>query len=302
MNLVVDDQFQRVEKALDQLVTSIANYNPKESLAAALVDADNQLSKTLDKGMDPKACRHDLTNVPVAVHQANHARLLALRRTSAELDGRIEAHIALLASTRAALLATPIASSAHKAARPLRYAELLSYARRISKFTRPPTFRADADAASTPAAASVEIKVDTPGAAAVAAGDRINADEAPGAVEAAASAAPTTTALPSVIAEWINPTDSGPGFAPWPLEETIQRGALASIQALLDQGIDPATVQEAGSGGVADADGLRESGDGPDSAAQTTGEQGGSGRVVRTRANDAAKPKVFTGLDLLDDD
>lgn len=28
---------------------------------------------------------------------------------------------------------------------------------------------------------------------------------------------------------------------PWPTEETIRRGALASIQILLDSGIDPAT-------------------------------------------------------------
>jgi len=30
-------------------------------------------------------------------------------------------------------------------------------------------------------------------------------------------------------------------FVPWPSEETIRRGALASIQILVDQGVDPST-------------------------------------------------------------
>ena len=30
-------------------------------------------------------------------------------------------------------------------------------------------------------------------------------------------------------------------FVPWPTEEAIRKGALASIQVLLDQGVDPVT-------------------------------------------------------------
>jgi Vitamin-D-receptor interacting Mediator subunit 4 len=43
------------------------------------------------------------------------------------------------------------------------------------------------------------------------------------------------------MTEWLNPLAGVPSFVPWPTEETIKRGALASIQVLLDQGVDPAT-------------------------------------------------------------
>jgi hypothetical protein len=49
------------------------------------------------------------------------------------------------------------------------------------------------------------------------------------------------TTLPPQISAWLNPLSVGPPFVPWPTEDTIRRGALASIQVLLDQGVDPAT-------------------------------------------------------------
>jgi hypothetical protein len=39
--------------------------------------------------------------------------------------------------------------------------------------------------------------------------------------------------------QFLNPSADAP-FIPWPSEETIRRGALASIQILVDQGVDPA--------------------------------------------------------------
>lgn len=50
----------------------------------------------------------------------------------------------------------------------------------------------------------------------------------------------SNTALPHEFTQYLNPFASLP-FVPWPTEETIRRGALASIQVLLDQGTDPAT-------------------------------------------------------------
>ena len=48
------------------------------------------------------------------------------------------------------------------------------------------------------------------------------------------------TSLPNDITQWLNPLADLP-FQPWPSEESIRKGALASIQVLLDQGVDPAT-------------------------------------------------------------
>ncbi len=44
----------------------------------------------------------------------------------------------------------------------------------------------------------------------------------------------------SIWEQYLNPSADMP-FVPWPTEEAIRKGALASIQVLLDQGVDPAT-------------------------------------------------------------
>lgn len=48
MNKIIDHQFQRVDAALKQLVTSIAQFNPNSIHAAELVAADQDLAKGLD--------------------------------------------------------------------------------------------------------------------------------------------------------------------------------------------------------------------------------------------------------------
>lgn len=46
------------------------------------------------------------------------------------------------------------------------------------------------------------------------------------------------TSLPENMSQFLNPL-SGQLFFPWPLEDKIRSGALASNQILLEQGIDP---------------------------------------------------------------
>lgn len=46
------------------------------------------------------------------------------------------------------------------------------------------------------------------------------------------------TGLPEGMAQYLNPL-SGQLFFPWPLEDKIRSGALASNQILMEQGIDP---------------------------------------------------------------
>jgi len=102
---------------------------------------------------------------------------------------------------------------------------------------------------------------------------------------------------------------------PWPTEETIRRGALASIQVLLDQGQDPAEFdpersaeleserkrleeeaerrkeEEVELERVRREERMREE----VARRESAGAQGAQGRPEE-------KPKVFMGLDLLDDE
>jgi hypothetical protein len=47
MDMIIDSQFSRVEKALSTLINSIATYNPNPHLATDLVAADKELSQGL---------------------------------------------------------------------------------------------------------------------------------------------------------------------------------------------------------------------------------------------------------------
>jgi len=62
----------------------------------------------------------------------------------------------------------------------------------------------------------------------------------PAATQTQMSQNTTVTTNTAMWASYLNPPADAP-FIPWPTEETIRRGALASIQILVDQGVDPAT-------------------------------------------------------------
>jgi hypothetical protein len=170
------------------------------------------------------------------IHQANHARIQALKEQSSALDNQIKSTLMQLAETRAELKATP-ATTFPADTYPVPYTELLSFARRISKFTLPPTYR---EAATPPSVAEPS-----------SAGVNTNGTTTPTTALNAASAGITQndvttvpaddkTALPKNIHDWLNPL-GGAGFVPWPSEESIRRGSLALIQTLKDRGEDPAT-------------------------------------------------------------
>jgi hypothetical protein len=164
----------------------------------------------------------------------------------------------LLTSTRSELLTTP-ATVFPAGTNRVSYSELLSYARRISKFTIPPSYR-ESDSSTPPGQASQSTaQSDSQGADVVKTNgtttpvtvqngvnnggvlDPPSNSQTPAEAEIDTAAGTSTTALPAPISEWLNPLASAPSFVPWPTEETIKRGALASIQILLDQGIDLAT-------------------------------------------------------------
>ena len=183
---------------------------------------------------------------------------MALSATSSELDTQIRETLSLLTKTRSELLATP-STNYPSSTNPVSYSELLSYARRISKFTLPPNYREpeaqteQAEAGiNTPKESKSETQTNgttTPVAATNGVDSQTHlatAMEIDGATPAATqsqtqtsqatSTAKTNTAMWS---QYLNPADAQ--FVPWPSEETIRRGALASIQILVDQGVDLST-------------------------------------------------------------
>lgn len=245
-------------------------------------------------------------NSVVATHQANHARIQSLKNTSSDLDAQIKGSLQLLSSTRSELLSTP-ATTFPSTTTPVSYTDLLSYARRISKFTLPPTYR---EAQPTPEPEGTGTQTNGTATPTVPSNGA-----AVSAIELAPTPIPTDTdktSLPPQIAEWLNPHASAPGFVPWPTEETIRRGALASIQLLIDQGEDPATFDPERSAELEasrkrleeEAERAKEEQQEAERARQ---EQRMREEYARKHSAGAAgqrveeKPKVFTGLDLLDD-
>jgi len=188
----------------------------------------------------------------VTIHQSSYAKLVSLRNTSAELDGQIRETLLLLTKTRSELIATP-ATHLPTAT------NLLTYARRISKYTLPSSYRepeTDAIAAeansNTPKEAQTQTHAN--GTASTTPIALANGSEPPSQSTAAIDVETTTVATSGTQAtdgtgvktnsknwaEFLGPRDDL-GWTPWPSPDAIRSGALASIQILLDQGVDPAT-------------------------------------------------------------
>ncbi|TAQ90031.1 hypothetical protein B7494_g1663 [Chlorociboria aeruginascens] len=264
MDHIIDSRFERVEKSLATLINSISTYNPNPALAHDLVTADQELSKGLSQ---------------LSTHQQNHARILSLRSTSSTLDAQIRETLILLTTTRKSLLATPSAPLP-ETTKKISYEELLSYAGRISRFTIPQGYRVvEKDEGNGNETEGEKPEPQTNGSTPTAGlnGAEANGDGNPNtAMEIDSSTPisahpsnpnpfsqtqtqtaaqretrnPNSTALPADIAEFMKEYASQNQFIPWPTEAVIRRGALATIQLMLDKGIDPATVGDGESGEV----------------------------------------------------
>jgi hypothetical protein len=133
--------------------------------------------------------------------------------------------------------------------------EILSYASRSSKFTRPAAFR---EAGPTSYSDSGDGGINTPkepgsqtqtnGTSTPVTGingvdkdtQMTQAMAIDGATATQATNQNPQTAIPEQWLPMLNPEENMP-FLPWPSEDTIRRGALASIELLINKGIDPAT-------------------------------------------------------------
>jgi hypothetical protein len=226
-------RFERVEKALATLIDSISRYNPTISQGDELVVADQELSKGFDE---------------LKVHQQNYQRLQHLRSITDGLDNQIKDTLTQLAQARKELVNTPATNFPNGPNYPIKYDELLAYARRISKTTLPnANVLANAQAQPVDSVTKPDSGVGTP-AAVTPAGGTPNGVEAAAQSNGPSSGTPamngeapsqqTTTTLPEGLQAHLNPLANAE-FIPWPSEDLIRQGALANIQYLTDKGIDP---------------------------------------------------------------
>lgn len=200
-------------------------------------------------------------SLTVQLHQNNHHRIRKLRQSSAALDAQIRDTLTSLASARKDIVTTHTTTYPSEVNYPIGYEELLSYARRISKTTLPPAATIEsagpvANAANqspnATAAASEsqsQLAALTPSAAAhsqpqspTAVNGTPTGHPPPSSSATATQQLTTTmslnTSLPEGMSQYLNPL-SGQLFFPWPLEDKIRSGSLASYQVLVEQGIDP---------------------------------------------------------------
>ena len=270
MNDIIQSQLDRVESALATLIDSISSYNPSIPATSAIITADDELNQGLKK---------------LATHQRNHARILQLREQIAQRNEAITSTLTTLASTRADLLATPT-SLPPKETRNVPYTELLDYAKRISRFTAPPTFRPNTlppPKAPTPAA------INGADSGAVKDGEGEGHGKGIG-----------MGSLEDVEKRWLDPLREIP-FVPWVGEDVMRMGALAQIQGMVERGEDPEMV------GTAEAE---EGAEGKEGKAMeglqnedaVKRENVGAGQGERRVERREEKPKVFGGLDLYDPD
>jgi hypothetical protein len=179
----------------------------------------------------------------VSQHQTNHARILQLRQTADALDDQIKTSISLLAETRKELLATPFTDST-KSSRDVPFDELLAYAKRISRFTVPPSYRpAPPKLPEDTAKPSIETEdvAMSNGAATSPALLAVEAESQEPQHLAEENQGRGYAALSDAQKEWLDHMSKAP-FIPWPNEEDMKRGALVAVQTMLEQGHDPTKV------------------------------------------------------------
>ena len=247
----------RIETALTTLTDSIATYNPSIPAAQALLTADADLQNGLKD---------------LHTHQRNHARIQQLRETIDQQNAQITSTVQLLADTRADLLAVPTALP-QKERRDVQYTELLDYAKRISRFTAPPNFRAQIVPKAT--------ETERPDGADVVMGENTAGDKEGIGLEQ----------LKQEEKQWLDPW-TGIQFTPWPSEEVMKRGALFRLQGMLERKEDIEGVKEEN----------EIQGDEPQRQTEAQESKPRVSGIVPGPRKKEDKPKVFGGLDLYDPD
>ena len=188
------------------------------------------------------------------------------------------------------------------------YHELLDYARRISRYTVPPRLRdtdiekkkeSNKDARMTNGGSPSRQFHEAAAAPAVTGGDDVTREGDHGI---------GVSALEQNEVQWLNPMAQSQ-FVPWPSEEAIRRGALAQIQFMMEQGVDPSVVgveaaNEAAKTEEMDSVKKEQEMEDIEMGGQSLGEvvmeenRSADRREDRREERREEKPKVFKGLDL----
>lgn len=189
-----------------------------------------------------------LTRLVVSHHQANHARILALRAEAEALEAQLKASVTTLANLRHELFRTPTTTFSEDL-RPVPVNELLAYAKNIASYTVPPTYRELAPPKATTEAEKEKEKekVNGEGSGAISSNGLGTPTVAPAAAAAETgkeTAEPENEALKEVTeeqAEWARKLqESGYPWTPWPGNDKIANSNLMRIQRdLLDYKKDP---------------------------------------------------------------
>ena len=234
------------------------------------------------------------------IHHANHARILRLREIAGALNQSITANLTLLTDVRKELLTTP-ATIFSENQRNIPYTELLDYAKRISKYTVPPTFRPPIPVANPPSASQPQ-HTEPPSTNGASAEKPSHSQDTEAAHRNSQGEGIGVSSLDQEEVRWLDPLKQIP-FVPWPSEDVIRQGGLAQIQVMLDQGIDPSNVRDGAEEEEMrtneDLPTLDGAGDGVLDAVPNDINREASSRVVQVEKKEE-KPKVFGGLDLYD--
>lgn len=161
------------------------------------------------------------------------------------------------------------------------YTELLDYAKRISRYTVPPTVRPLLPPSQPQKAATPAVN-----------GETETGKEAGQGVG--------TDALEDEEKRWLEPLMQIP-FVPWVSDDVMRRGALAQIQAMVERGEDPAAVADKVEESKEDEP--IEAGEGMEDVigGDVVGHVDVGAKEVEIRPERREeKPRVFGGLDLYD--
>ncbi|KAA8914508.1 mediator complex, subunit Med4, partial [Sphaerosporella brunnea] len=196
MNATVQKALDTVENRLQELIESIASYNPSPAAASALIEADNELEETLEQ---------------LDEHQQAYRHILSLRETSKMLDEQLTELLTTLAETRQQVISVPSTKFSVQP-REIPFDQLLSYATKIAKYSRPPNptaFKKYADTVLPPPPPPPQLQEGESKPA-----EPENAEKLP---------------LGLTQEDMVNtdPLGGMPPFMPWPNEIVMRQGALA---------------------------------------------------------------------------
>lgn len=287
----MQQQLDRVEQALSNLIDSITAFNPSVAAAEALVEADDGLTQCTQR---------------LAEHQECVARVKALRATELELDEKIKANITLLDDTRTELLNNTPVTLPDSNPRQIDSQDLLNYAQRIARFTMPPTNRPalpplpdDQPQESEAKDTKHEDSSSPPNA-----GDSAMPD-APNGVPAAKGTVSAFEALDDSLKNAVKPEQdsAAPVFVAWPDQKTVTSGALYRIQRILDEKGDPSTLNLANGDAPLQALGSQDQATGPaPRPAEPSQRSQPAARAARPPAKQANNNDFAADFDLFDPD